>query len=272
MQDDIVVLLEWFNANGINEIFDNFIDKNEEKPLSSIIKPTEDKSFSNVFGTLAKQQNGLKQNSLLFNNLDKIRDLADRANTIDEIIRVAEESEYYKEKRKIANNTIVFRGNLRPKILVVNDLPSENDDLNNDIFYGDAGELLKKMFGAIKIEEDEFSVVNGFFWRLAGGRNPIKDELQMCKPFVEKIISIIQPKMVVFTGNYSVSTFCEENQTIIKTRGKFFDYSNVYLYRNIKATGLYSPEFILKNVAKKQDAWRDLQAMEKVLGDIVISI
>jgi DNA polymerase len=268
MQDDLVVLLEWFNANGINEIFDNFIDKDDTPQQSSIMKPTEDKSLSNVFSTLIKQQNNLKQNTLLFNNFDKIRDLADNINTVDGIIKVAEQTDYYAEKRKLANNTIVFRGNLKPKILVINDLPSENDDLNNDIFYSDSGELLKKMFAAIDIVDNDFSLINSFFWRLAGGRNPIKEELQMCKPFVEKIISIIRPKIIIFTGNYSVSTLCEENQTIVKTRGKFFDYGNIYMHNTIKATSLYSPEFLLKNVNKKKDAWDDLQNIKKILDTL----
>jgi hypothetical protein len=163
MREDIVVLLEWLNANGIQEIFDDSLVE-EKNYLSDIIKPTQDKSLGNVLSSLAKQQNVLRQNGLFSNNFDKIRALADGSNTIRELVEIAGETEYYSEKRKLANNTIVFKGNEGAKILVVNDLPSEGDDLNNDIFYGEPWELLKKMFSAIGVTEEAFSVVNSFFW------------------------------------------------------------------------------------------------------------
>jgi DNA polymerase len=263
MREDIVVLLEWLNANGIQEIFDDSLA--EENYLSDIIRPTQDKSLGKVFSSLAKQQNVLKQNSLFSNNFDRIRLLADGGSTVQELVEIAKKAEYYSEKRKLANNTIVFKGNEGAKILVVNDLPNESDDLNNDIFYGESWELLKKMFGAIGVSEEDFSVVNSFFWRLAGGRSPIREELQTCRPLVEKIISLTQPKIIIFMGNYSLSILSGENQTIMRTRGKFFDYTNVYLRGNILATSLYAPDFLLKNQNKKRDAWEDLQVIGKYL-------
>jgi DNA polymerase len=263
MPEDLVILLEWLNANGINEIFgDTIIDEETGKKMtSSIIEPTTDKSLEKVFNSMAKQQNARRQNDLLYRDLEKIKNLADKVNDIDNLIKTVLETEYFTEKRKSANNTIVFKGNTEAKILIVNDLPSEMDDLNNDIFFGESGELLKKMFKAINIDETSMAIINSFFWRLAGGRSPLKEELHICKPFVEKIISIVQPKMIVFMGNYSVSTFLAENQTVIKTRGKFFDYTNVYLDGNIKATSLYNPHFILERQGQKEkaEAWQDLQ-------------
>jgi DNA polymerase len=267
--EDLVILLEWLNANGINEVFaDAIIDEEEKRKMASyIIEPTEDKSLSRVLGSIAKQQNVLKQNEAFYTDTEKIRDLVDKTNSIDGLVKTILETEYYIEKRKLANNTLVFKGRTNPKILIVNDLPTENDDLNNDIFYGEAGELLKRMFKAINVDEDSLSIINSFFWRLAGGRSPIREELYMCKPFVEKIISIIRPKMLVFMGNYSVSVFLEENKTVAKTRGKIFDYTNVYLDDSIKATSLYNPNFILERQGQKEkaEAWRDLQIIARYI-------
>jgi hypothetical protein len=57
MGEDLVILLEWFMANGLNEVFDESVLEKEEEVLPLIMNPTEDKSFANVFGSLAKQQN-----------------------------------------------------------------------------------------------------------------------------------------------------------------------------------------------------------------------
>ncbi|MDR0572230.1 MAG: uracil-DNA glycosylase [Rickettsiales bacterium] len=267
--EDLVILLEWLNANGINEVFaDAVVNEEEGKKITSyIIEPTENKSLDRVLGSIAKQQNILRQNDTLYADIEKIRNLVDKTNSIDNLIKTILETEYYTEKRKLANNTLVFKGKLDSKVLVINDLPSESDDINNDIFYGEAGELLKRMFKAINVDEDSLSMMNSFFWRLAGGRSPIKEELYMCKPFVEKIISIIRPQMIIFTGNYSVSVFLEENQTVAKTRGKIFDYTNVYLDGSIKATSLYNPNFILEKQGQREraEAWHDLQIIARYI-------
>lgn len=263
MQEDLVILLEWLNANGINDIFNSAIDDNEEIK-SNIISITQDKSLNTVFNQLSIQQQNLRENNIFSNDINTVRELSNSLNNLDDILKNIQTIKEFENKRRLANNTIVLQGKPKNKILVVNDLPTEEDDENDKIFSGEAGELLKKMFNAIHISEDEYTLMNIFFWRLAGGRMPIKEELNLCKPFVEKIISLVEPEIIICMGNYAVSSLINENETVIKARGHFYDYTNMYLQKHIKTTAIYSPNFLLKNTSKKREAWNDLQEIEKL--------
>lgn len=262
MQDDLVVLLEWLNANGINEIFNNDVNDCSDTDTHNIKKSGD---LNTLAHALVEQQNNVRKLNPLFTQVNDVKNIADQLNSIDNIINFINNCDVYSNFRRSAQNTIIFGGNIKSKILIINDLPDEVDDANNCIFGEDSGILLKKMFESINIDDNEYCLLNSFFWRLPGNRNPIKEELEICKPLVDKIISLIKPKLIIFTGNYSISTIYENNKNLISIRGKFFDYSNCYLCDSIKITATYSPKFLLKNKIKKADAWHDLLNIKSFL-------
>lgn len=246
MQEDLIILLEWLNANGIDEFFD---DKIEEK--QDIIK------------ALANQQTDLIVSS--FNKLNDVKNQVDNLNDINSLLDFIKNANFYNNFRKLANNSIVIDGDINSKILIINDIPNDQDDITGKIFSGNDGVLLKNAFASIGV--DSYCLLNTFFWRLPGNRAPIKEELEICKPVVEKIISLLKPKIMILTGNYSSSTLIENNKTLLQIRGKNIDYTNCYMIDSIIATGIYNPNFILKNTSKKQDLWKILLNMKKMIND-----
>lgn len=264
MQEEVKILLDWFLANGITELFSDTIkDSGTEIPDKVNLDKSNMNSFIKEF---AKRQNEIKEMNIVNNS--QIRDLADKMNKLDDILNIIANTEVYKSFRKTATSTVIINGNTESNILIINDLPNDEDDINGNIFSGESGELLKKMMGAIEIDEEKYCLLNSFFWRLPGNRNPIKEEMNLCKPFVEKIISIIKPKLVIFMGSYAISSIFEENKTILSLHGKFFDYTNCYLQNDIKITGVYSPHFLKKNPSKKRDAWNDLKKIKEFLESL----
>ncbi len=266
MQEDLKILLEWFIANGITDLFYNDIEENNFDFQYKFEKPVVDKRNTGlVVRALARQQEEIKE--LNFVHSTKSRDLADKINNIEDILKNILELDIYKNFIKTASSTVILNGNTKANILIINDLPNDEDDINGDIFSGKTGILLKNMMKAINLEENDYCLLNSFFWRLPGNRNPIKEELNLCKPFVEKIIAIIKPKLIIFMGSYAISSIFEENKTLISLHGKFFDYTNCYLQGNIKVTGVYGPNFLMKNQAKKRDAWNDLLKIKDFLDN-----
>lgn len=262
MQEDLVVLLEWLNANGISDIFNEEIGKNN----INTIEETTPKTLNNFVKALAEQQKEVRNLNPFFNRINEVKKYADQLNSINDIVKFINSSDIYDSFKKSASNTIIINGNVNSKILIINDLPNDIDDENGFIFSGDCDVLLKNMMKSINLEPNNYCIINSFFWRLAGGRNPIKEELEICKPLVEKIISIINPKLIIFTGNYSISTLFENNKNLISVRGKFLDYTNCYMHNNIKITATYGPNFLLKNKNKKGDVWSDLLSVVDFLG------
>ena len=264
MQEDVVILLEWLNANGISELFNDEICNNSSNENDNKIKKN---TTTSMIEALAEQQKEIKSYNQILGKTSEIKNIIDQINTITKIIEFVNNSEFYNNFRTTASNTIVFNGNQNSDIMIINDLPNDLDDIDGNIFSGDSGILLNNMMKSINIEKSNYCLLNCFFWRLPGNRSPIKEELEICKPLVEKIISIIKPKLIIFTGNYSISTIFENNKTLVSTRGKFFDYTNCYLQNNIKITATYSPIFLMKNKIKKRDAWQDLLKIKDFLNN-----
>ena len=245
MQEDLIILLEWLNANGIDELFD---DKIEEK--------------HDIIRALANQQTDLIVSS--FNKLNDVKDCVDDLNDIDSILDFVNNTSFYNNFRKLANNSIVIDGDINSKILIVNDIPNDQDDISGKIFSGNDGILLRNAFNSVGI--NNYCLLNTFFWRLPGNRAPIREELEVCKPVVEKIISLLKPKIIILTGNYSSSTLIENNKTLLQIRGKTINYTNCYMIDSIVATGMYNPNFLLKNTSKKQDFWKMLLNIRKMIN------
>ena len=244
MQEDLIILLEWLNANGIDELFnDNIKDVG-------------------LMEALAEQQKNIK--APLQKNT--IRDYADRLNSIENLIDFVKNNEVYNNFRKVSSNSVVFDGDLNADILIINDIPDDADDINGKIFSEEDGVLLKNIMKSINV--DKYFLLNSFFWRLPGNRSPIKDELDMCKPIIEKIVFLLKPKLIILTGNYSAYTFLGNGKTILSVRGKLLEYTNCYLQNSIPLTGIYSPTFVIKNNTKKQDLWHGLSAVRNILNKL----
>lgn len=260
MNNELIILLEWFRANGIVEFFNNDLTNycTEQNLNKEIISATTNKNFENVVETLVKKQNNIQQNSSLIELIYNIQNICDNINNIEDLNNFLYNYEDLNIIKKLSNNTIFYNGSIKSDILIINDFPTENDDTEGNVFSGEANILMDKMLKAIELSNENCCFLNSFFWRLAGNRIPIKEEFDLCKPFIEKFIALMKPKLIIFMGNYSLNNLTTINNSLIKTRGQFFDYTNTYLLNKIRAIATFGPNFLIKNIIKKKEVWEDL--------------
>lgn len=268
MSENLIILLEWFRANGINDFFNSNINNTlEEKKSNEIINIKKSSgNFENSINLLVEKQKSIKQASILPNDyFNEIKNICDSLQDIEDIRNIVENFNGYNNIKKLANNTIIYDGNTKSNLLIINDFPNEIDDEEGKVFSGQSGEMMEKMLKAINLSGNDCCFLNSFFWRLAGNRIPIKEEFLLCKPVIEKFIYLMQPKLIVFMGNYSLNNLTNINNSLLKARGQFFEYSNSYLYNPINSIATFGPTFLQNNVSKKKDTWQDLLNIQKVL-------
>lgn len=159
---------------------------------------------------------------------------------------------------------VFSRGNPEAKLMVIGEAPGRDEDIQGKPFVGQAGQLLDRMLGAIALGEDDSYITNVMNWRPPQNRNPKPDEIELCRPFIEKHIELVQPEVLLLVGGISMTTLTGLTG-IMKNHGQWQDVS--VAGKTYPALPLYHPAFLLRRPELKKDAWRDLLALrEKLLS------
>ncbi len=79
------------------------------------------------------------------------------------------------------------------------------------------------MLAAIDLTEADFYITNLVFC-LPGNRTPSPEEVQVCQPFVERQIELLNPAILVFLGNAAAKQLTGATEGIMKIRGKWLTY------------------------------------------------
>ena len=150
--------------------------------------------------------------------------------------------------------SIVFGvGDPDAPLMFVGEAPGEQEDKRGEPFVGPAGELLDKMIEAMGWTRDSVYINNILMCRPPGNRNPQPDEVDACKPFLEARIRAIAPRIIVALGRPAANTLLAVDAPISALRGKFHDRHGVQVMPT------FHPAYLLREPAKKRDAWDDLK-------------
>jgi DNA polymerase len=150
------------------------------------------------------------------------------------------------------------------RIMFVGEAPGREEDLEGLPFVGRSGKLLDRMIAAIGLDRTSAYIANVIPWRPPGNRTPTPQETQICLPFIQRQIELVNPDVLVTLGNPSTQTLLSTREGIMKTRGKWFDYDTGT--RVIRAIATFHPAYLLRSPSYKRMAWQDLRAIAKALA------
>lgn len=161
-----------------------------------------------------------------------------------------------------ARQAVFARGNPAAPLMVIGEAPGRDEDIQGKPFVGPAGQLLDRMLGAIGLGEDDAYITNVVNWRIPQNRNPKARDINICRPFFEKHISLVQPKVLLLVGGISMTALTGLTG-IMKTHGQWQDVT--IADKTYPALPLYHPAFLLRRPELKKDAWRDLLTLRETL-------
>ena len=162
-----------------------------------------------------------------------------------------------------ATRLVFADGNPDARIMFVGEAPGRDEDIEGLPFVGRSGKLLDRMIGAIGLDRTRAYIANVIPWRPPGNRTPTPQETQICLPFIQRQIELVDPDVLVTLGNPSTQTLLGTREGIMRTRGRWFDYDTGT--RVIRALPTFHPAYLLRSPAYKRLAWQDLLAVTKVL-------
>ncbi len=167
-----------------------------------------------------------------------------------------------------ATNTVIARGNPQAKLMIVGEAPGRDEDAQGLPFVGESGQLLDKMLKAIGRDESNVYISNLLFWRPPGNRDPSAEEIVACRPFIERLIELVNPKVLVCTGKFSTGTLLGTTQGITRVRGRWHDYTRNGIA--VPAMPMLHPAYLLRQPGVKREAWRDMLELAAKLDELGI--
>jgi len=156
-------------------------------------------------------------------------------------------------------NKFVFgAGNPNADLMFVGEAPGEKEDLEGVPFVGRAGKLLTDILKAIDLQREDVYIANVLKCRPPNNRDPNKEEIETCEPYLLKQIELIKPKLLVALGRISATTLLRTKDSLTSMRGKVFDYHGTDMVVT------YHPAALLRNPNWKRPAWEDFKKIREI--------
>jgi DNA polymerase len=165
--------------------------------------------------------------------------------------------------KSTATRLVFADGNPKARIMFVGEAPGREEDIEGLPFVGRSGKLLDRMIAAIGLDRSQVYIANVIPWRPPGNRTPTPQETQICLPFIQRQIELVDPDILVTLGNPSTQTLLSTREGIMKTRGRWFDYDTGT--RVIRAMATFHPAYLLRSPSYKRLSWQDLRAIAKAV-------
>ncbi|MBO6949666.1 MAG: uracil-DNA glycosylase [Rhodospirillales bacterium] len=168
--------------------------------------------------------------------------------------------------KKTATNLVLSDGPVDAKLMFVGEAPGADEDRQGVPFVGPSGKLLNAMLESVGLKREDVLISNTVFWRPPGNRTPTTQESAVCHPFIERLVEIVDPEVLVCVGAPAAHTMLGQTQGISRLRGKWFEFQTTRLSHPIDATALFHPAYLLRTPIKKRDAWADMRMIAKKLS------
>jgi uracil-DNA glycosylase family 4 len=165
--------------------------------------------------------------------------------------------------KSTATRLVFADGNPKARIMFVGEAPGRDEDIEGLPFVGRSGKLLDRMIASIGLDRSKVYIANVIPWRPPGNRTPTPQETQICLPFIQRQIELVDPDILVTLGNPSTQTLLSTREGIMKTRGRWFNYDTGT--RVIRALATFHPAYLLRSPSYKRLSWQDLRAIAKAL-------
>jgi uracil-DNA glycosylase len=169
-------------------------------------------------------------------------------------------------------NIVISRGNPEAKLLLIGEAPGPQENIKGKPFVGPAGQLLDKVLQSAEFDPEKDVYITNSVFRMPPGddgkafRKPTTQEVEYYRPFVFEIIRLIDPLVILLTGNIACQSVL--NKTGITTlRGQWFRADERWLMP------IFHPSYLLRNPARgpgspKALMWDDIKEVRRKYDEL----
>jgi DNA polymerase len=169
-------------------------------------------------------------------------------------------------------NVVISRGNPRAKLLIIGEAPGPQENIQGKPFVGRAGQLLDKILQAVNFDPEKDVYITNSVFRMPPGqdgkafRKPTNEEIEYYRPYVQQIIQLVDPLIMLLTGNvasYSILALTG----ITKLRGQWTQLRGRWVMP------IFHPSYLLRNPSKEPGSpkalmWDDIREVRKKYDEL----
>jgi len=146
------------------------------------------------------------------------------------------------------------------EIMFIGEAPGWHEDQQGRPFVGPAGQYLDELLASIGLRRGQVFIANVIKDRPPNNRDPLPAEIAACRPWLERQIEIICPRMIVTLGRYSMAMFFP-GKSISKIHGTAQKRDGVIYY------AMYHPAAALHQQSLRRSIEEDMQKIPSLLAE-----
>jgi uracil-DNA glycosylase family protein len=177
---------------------------------------------------------------------------------------------------KNATQTVFGEGPRRAQVMMIGEMPGDQEDQQGHPFVGPAGRLLDEAIAEAGLDRDEVYITNAvkhFRWEPRGKRRlhkkPSARHVQACKPWLEAEHAVLKPPVIVCLGATAAQALLGSQFRMTQHRGEFLPsaWSKLTLVTHHPSAILRAPEK-QDRVRKRGELIDDLHLIAKRLATL----
>lgn len=158
--------------------------------------------------------------------------------------------------------TVFGVGPADAEIMFVGEAPGADEDRQGEPFVGAAGQMLNRIITASGLKRSDIFICNILRCRPPGNRTPKPDECANCREYLEKTISLVQPKIIIAWGAVAAQNLLKTSTGITKLRGQMYDFNGIPVICTFHPASLLEG----RSPQNKKFVWEDMKTMLTHLG------
>ena len=175
------------------------------------------------------------------------------------------------ELAKTRTNSVPGKGNFQSDVIFVGEAAGRNEDKNGEPFVGIAGQRLNLALEGAGVSRESIYITNVVKCRPPNNRVPTISERNTCHDYLQKEISIINPKIICILGNTAFNSILGGSE-ITKYRGKIVKKDKQFYFLTVHpAATIYNQELITvlkEDIVKLFDLIKELKNGKQISADI----
>ncbi len=170
---------------------------------------------------------------------------------------------------KTRTNVVFSSGVPNNKLMLIGEAPGFNEDKQGEPFVGKAGQLLDKIFESVGLSRQKnIYICNTIKCRPPENRDPLPEEKEACRAFLDAQIDILKPKIILLCGKVALTSMLDIKSGITKVRGQWFE--GPYGSRMMP---IFHPSYLLRNDSHEKDSpkwlmWQDIKEVKRVYDSL----